>query len=150
MVVRTRTPSTVSALRSRRTTTYLRRQGMRQPHHCCREQKQKPCATSLHHRFSLSFLNFGRVRAFNRLPVYRFSGLGIPVVIIYGPCTSDMITHEHTRHKVTKCPGGGPPGPGQLERRIQSLEAGLRVGGPGMPPFWRTREEFCTVWNSAR
>jgi hypothetical protein len=30
------------------------------------------------------------------------------------------------------------------------LEAGLRVGGPGTPPFWRTRDEFCTVWNSAR
>ena len=22
--------------------------------------------------------------------------------------------------------------------------------GPGRPTFWRTREEFCTVWNSAR
>ncbi len=22
------------------------------------------------------------------------------------------------------------------------------MGGPGTPPFWRTREEFCTVWNS--
>ena len=30
------------------------------------------------------------------------------------------------------------------------LERGLRVGGPGTPPFWRTREELCTVWNSAR
>jgi len=30
------------------------------------------------------------------------------------------------------------------------LEAGLRVGGPGKPPFWRTLKEFCTVRNSAR
>ena len=30
------------------------------------------------------------------------------------------------------------------------LEAGLRVGGPGTLPFWRTREELCTVRNSAR
>jgi hypothetical protein len=30
------------------------------------------------------------------------------------------------------------------------LEGGLRVGGPGKPPFWRTLEEFCTVRNSAR
>ena len=30
------------------------------------------------------------------------------------------------------------------------LEAGLRVGGPGTPPFWRTRNGFCTVWSSAR
>jgi len=30
------------------------------------------------------------------------------------------------------------------------LGAGLRVGGPGTPPFWRTREELCTVRNSAR
>jgi hypothetical protein len=24
------------------------------------------------------------------------------------------------------------------------------LGGPGTPPIWRTREEFCTVRNSAR
>jgi len=24
------------------------------------------------------------------------------------------------------------------------------VGGPGTPPLGRTRDEFCTVWNSAR
>ena len=36
--------------------------------------------------------------------------------------------------------------PGQL----RCLGQGLRVGGPSTPPFWRTRDEFCTVWNSAR
>jgi hypothetical protein len=30
------------------------------------------------------------------------------------------------------------------------LGAGLRVGGPGKPSFWRTLKEFCTVRNSAR
>ena len=35
----------------------------------------------------------------------------------------------------------GRVGPGQ--RWI--LEGGLRVGGPGTPPSWRTREELCTV-----
>jgi hypothetical protein len=30
------------------------------------------------------------------------------------------------------------------------LGAGLRAGGPGRSPFWRTPEEFCTVRNSAR
>ena len=30
------------------------------------------------------------------------------------------------------------------------LGRGLRVGGPGTPPSWRTREELCTVRNSAR
>ena len=30
------------------------------------------------------------------------------------------------------------------------LGPGLRVGGPGTPPFWRTRKELCTVRNSAR
>ena len=30
------------------------------------------------------------------------------------------------------------------------LERGLRVGGPGRSPFWRTPEEFCTVRNSAQ
>ena len=29
------------------------------------------------------------------------------------------------------------------------LGQGLRGGGPGTPPFWRTREELCTVRNSA-
>ena len=37
-------------------------------------------------------------------------------------------------------------GPGQ--RRC--LGQGLWMGGPGPPPFWRTREELCTVRNSAR
>jgi hypothetical protein len=27
------------------------------------------------------------------------------------------------------------------------LEGGLRVGGPGRSPFWRTPKEFCTVRN---
>jgi hypothetical protein len=40
----------------------------------------------------------------------------------------------------------GEVGPGQ--RWI--LEAGLRVEGPGTSPILRTREEFCTVRNSAR
>ena len=35
-------------------------------------------------------------------------------------------------------------------RQLQCLGRGLRVGGPGTPPCWRTRDEFCTVWNSAR
>jgi hypothetical protein len=34
--------------------------------------------------------------------------------------------------------------------RDRNLGAGLRVVGPGTPPFWRTRKDFCTVWNSAR
>ena len=33
---------------------------------------------------------------------------------------------------------------------ISNVQKGTTVGGPGTPPFWRTREEFCTVWNSAR
>jgi hypothetical protein len=42
-----------------------------------------------------------RVQSFTGLPVW-----GIPVALwaLY------MITHEHTRHKVTKCPGHGPAG----------------------------------------
>jgi hypothetical protein len=52
--------------------------------------------------------------------------------------------------------GLGPPRPrdrdlGRLDLGMRwILEAGLRVGGPGTPPIWRTREEFCTVRNSAR
>jgi len=33
---------------------------------------------------------------------------------------------------------------GRLGWRRWILEEGLRVGGPGTPPFWRTRDEFCT------
>jgi hypothetical protein len=32
----------------------------------------------------------------------------------------------------------------------RDLGGGLLVGGAGTPPFWRTRNEFCTVWNSVR
>jgi hypothetical protein len=45
---------------------------------------------------------------------------------------------------VTKESQHRPPG----QRWI--LEEGLRAGGPGTPPFWRTWNEFFTVWNSVR
>jgi len=45
------------------------------------------------------------------------------------------------------CRGGGGGGGGVQKRRC--LGRGLRVGGPGKPPFWRTLEEFCSdgVWD---
>ena len=32
---------------------------------------------------------------------------------------------------------------GMKPRQLWILGQGLRVGGPGTPPFWRTRNEFC-------
>ena len=55
-------------------------------------------------------------------------------------------------------PEVGDPPPARLSRHLLGSifvfllgpGAVTRVGGPGTPPFWRTRNEFCTVWNSAR
>ena len=60
-------------------------------------------------------------------------------ILAVGEGTSAAIFRNASATSVVLLPG---------QRRC--LGQGLRVGGPGTPPFWRTRKELCTVRNSAR
>ena len=55
-----------------------------------------------------------------------------------------QIKHSTHTGEVASGPGHG------FWTSSSKFEPGLRVGGPGTPPIWRTRKEFCTVRNSAR
>ena len=63
-----------------------------------------------------------------------------------GLVRNGLVNRDHFGPERTRAIESQHRPPGQL----RCLGGGLRVGGPGTPPFWRTREEFCKVWNSAR